>query len=126
MRSLEISLRLTSRPATAQTCAMPLPIWPAPITPTLRISALLPSPNLRDRAHHKQYCTAVKAAGSTAGLLKFLVEFRQHFEKVADNPVIGNLEDRRLLVLVDGDDDLRVLHACEVLDRPGNADGDVE
>ena len=38
MRSPEMSLRSTSIPASAETCAMPLPIWPAPITPILRIT----------------------------------------------------------------------------------------
>ena len=28
----------TGRPASAQTCAMPLPIWPAPMTPTEAMS----------------------------------------------------------------------------------------
>ncbi len=33
---------MTSKPASAQTWAMPLPIWPAPITPTLRmVSAMM-------------------------------------------------------------------------------------
>src|SRR5882757_3812749 len=57
---------------------------------------------------------------------KRLLQLRQGDEKVADQAVIGNLEDRRLLVLVDGDDDLRILHAGKVLDGAGNADGDVE
>ena len=43
-----------------------------------------------------------------------------------DQAVVGDLEDRRFLVLVDGDDDLGVLHAGEMLDRAGDADGDVE
>ena len=38
IRSSETSLRRTSSPASAQTWAMPLPIWPAPITPTVLIS----------------------------------------------------------------------------------------
>src|SRR5207344_2748091 len=36
-RSAEISLSTTSSPASAATCAMPLPIWPEPITPTVLI-----------------------------------------------------------------------------------------
>src|SRR5687768_16737985 len=57
---------------------------------------------------------------------ELLLEFRHDLEEVADEAVVGDLEDRRLLVLVDGDVDLRVLHAGEVLDRPRDADGDVE
>jgi hypothetical protein len=43
-----------------------------------------------------------------------------------DETVIGHLEDRSFLVLVDGDDDLRVLHAGEMLDRARDPDRDVE
>jgi hypothetical protein len=47
-------------------------------------------------------------------------------EQVGDEPVVRDLEDRRVGVLVDRDDDLAVLHAGEVLDRSRDADGDVE
>jgi hypothetical protein len=57
---------------------------------------------------------------------EFGVEFGHDGEEIADEAVIGDLEDRRLLVLVDGDDDLRILHAGEMLDRAGDADRDVE
>ena len=42
-RSAETSLSTTSKPARAATCAMPLPIWPEPITPTFLIIAILSS-----------------------------------------------------------------------------------
>ena len=54
------------------------------------------------------------------------VELRHGLNRSADQAVVGDLEDRRLLVLVDGDDDLAVLHAGEVLDRARDADRDVE
>src|SRR5215217_5083696 len=57
---------------------------------------------------------------------KGLFEFRQDREQIADEAVVCDLEDRGFLVLVDGDDDLAVLHAGEMLDRTGNADRDVE
>ena len=41
-------------------------------------------------------------------------------------PDVGDLEDRRVGVLVDGDDEVRALHADQVLDRAGDADRDVE
>ena len=49
-----------------------------------------------------------------------------HFEQIANQPVIRDLEDRRIGILVDGDDDLRFLHPGQMLDRPGDADGDVK
>ena len=43
-RSSETSLSTTSNPASAATWAMPLPIWPEPITPTfLIVTAILSS-----------------------------------------------------------------------------------
>src|SRR5829696_5927477 len=46
--------------------------------------------------------------------------------EVADDPEIGELEDRGVRVLVDRDDVLRALHADLVLDRAGDAGGQVE
>ena len=47
---------------------------------------------------------------------KRLFEFGQDHEEIADQTVVGNLEDRRLLVLVDGDNHLGVFHAGKMLD----------
>src|SRR5690606_1250967 len=47
-------------------------------------------------------------------------------EEVGDEEVVGDLSDRRFLVLVDRDDRLRALHASEVLDGARDADRDVE
>src|SRR2546425_1480659 len=48
------------------------------------------------------------------------------FEQVRLEAVVGNAEDRRLGVLVDRDDHLRILHARQVLDRAADAGGDVQ
>ena len=45
--------------------------------------------------------------------------------KIANQSVVGDLEDRRLCVLVDRNDDLRVLHPREVLDRARDADCEI-
>ena len=58
--------------------------------------------------------------------LERFFKLRQDGEKITDEAVVGNLEDRGFLVLVDGDDDLRVLHAGQMLDGAGDADRDVE
>src|SRR4030095_8390165 len=50
----------------------------------------------------------------------------QDLKEVADKAVVGDLEDRRLGILVDRDDHFAVLHPGQMLDRPGNADGDVK
>src|SRR6202042_877288 len=46
--------------------------------------------------------------------------------EIGDQAVIGDLEDRRLLVLVDRDDDLGILHPRQMLDRARDADRDIE
>ena len=49
-----------------------------------------------------------KSGGTSPPLsdrLKRFLQFRQHGKEIADEAVIGDLEDRRFLVLVDGDDD---------------------
>ncbi len=53
-------------------------------------------------------------------------QLRHGLEQVGHQPVVGNLEDRRLLVLVDGDDDLRILHPRQMLDGAGDADRHIE
>src|SRR5882672_1427322 len=63
---------------------------------------------------------------STADLAELRRQFRQRLVEIGDQPEVGDLEDRRLFVLVDRHDDLRVLHAGQMLDRTRNADRDVE
>src|SRR2546427_10807775 len=63
---------------------------------------------------------------STTELAQFRRQFRQRLVQIRDKPVIGDLEDRRLFILVDRHDHLRILHAREMLDRAGNPDGNVQ
>src|ERR1700680_978694 len=53
-------------------------------------------------------------------------QFRDDLEQVSHQPVIRDLEDRGLGILVDRDAHLAVLHAREVLDRAGDPDRHVE
>ena len=55
-----------------------------------------------------------------------LFELRHDVEEIADQPKVGDLEDRRFGVLVDGDDGARILDAGEMLDGAGNADRHVQ
>src|ERR1700752_1042613 len=55
-----------------------------------------------------------------------LGQLRRDLEKVTDDAQVRDLEDRRLFVLVHRDDRLRRLHAGAVLDRSGDAKGDVQ
>src|SRR5688572_5014533 len=63
---------------------------------------------------------------SSAGFGELGFELRQQLEEVADESIVGDLEDRRFRVLVDRDDDLAVLHAGQMLDGTRDADGDVK
>src|SRR6185312_4820971 len=132
-RSAEMSLSTTSKPASAATCAMPPPIWPAPITPTLLISAILSSTGTAHQSrppHYKQHPPQLAHPADVLTLLPELAEFLRQLGnrlvEIRDQTVISNLEDRRVLVLVDGDDHLGILHPGEMLDRAGDADRDVQ
>src|SRR4051812_6113749 len=63
-------------------------------------------------------CSASRARGRS----KLFGQLRHQLEQIADQAEVGDLEDRRFLVLVDGDDQLAILHAGEVLDRARYAD----
>src|ERR1700727_1301055 len=77
---------------------------------------------------HPERAGAFGSASGNSALasLDCLGELRRDLEQVADHAVIGDLEDRRLFVLVDRDDRLRGLHAGAVLDRSGDAWRDVQ
>src|SRR5258708_17435334 len=98
------SISRMSKPLRAQTWAMPLPIWPAPMTPMRLIMT-------RYSALFLCHCGG---------------QLRHDLEQISHDAVVGHLEDRRFLVLVDRHDGLAVLHAGEMLDRAGDANGNVE
>src|SRR5690606_33787934 len=58
--------------------------------------------------------------------LELAFKLGQDFKEVADQSVVGDLEDRRIGILVDGDDVAGILHAGQVLDGSGDAAGDIE
>src|SRR3546814_17716993 len=57
---------------------------------------------------------------------EFIGEFGDDFVEVADEADVGDLEDGGVLILVYGDDGLRILHAGEVLDRDRKSDRDID
>src|SRR3954464_2209681 len=69
--------------------------------------------------------TAAYAGSALAGLDR-LGQLRSDLEQVTDDAEIGDLEDRRLFVLVHRDDRLRRLHTGAVLDRSGDAQCDIQ
>src|SRR5215469_4483608 len=135
------SASTTSSPASAQTWVMPRPICPAPTTP-MRFSSIISAHRHCERseaisrkmripvaiaaARRARLAMPMRSSGSLLALGELGIELGKNLEQVADQPVIGDLEDRRLLVLVDGDDHLRILHTRQMLDRAGDADGDVK
>src|SRR3974390_1110372 len=75
------------------------------------------------------YAEPVDVTTGTKSALRF-VQFNRQFGQrrieVRHQAIIGDLEDWRLLILVNRDDHLGILHAGEMLDRAGNADRDVK
>src|ERR1051325_11922229 len=98
---------------------MPLPICPAPITPTFLI---LPAISLSAREpFYDERPSPPNSRPRALFLRKLIAKLGQRLEQIGDEPVIRDLEDRRFLIFVDGDDDLRILHAGELLNRAPNA-----
>src|SRR5690348_3238191 len=93
------------------------------VQPTVR-RRIVPRPERPRRAGRMFYCEPCRLASATPcdlwprlppELAEFRRQFRQRLEQIGDQPVVGDLKNRRLLVLVDGNDDLRVLHTGEML-----------
>ena len=57
---------------------------------------------------------------------ELFAEFWNCSEEVSNQTEIGNLEDRCFFVFVDRDDDLRVFHTSEVLNRARDTNSDVK
>src|SRR5262249_16271667 len=125
----------------ALTWAMPLPIWPAPITPILRTGSAMLSERVLGRsltsimfvrlfyaaaARDTMLASSHVSRCSTVKFVQFRRQLRPRLVEISDQPVIGNLEDRRLFVLVDRYDHLRILHAGKMLDRARNPDRNIE
>lgn len=61
----------------------------------------------------------------TFNRLELAFKLRQHLEQVSHQPIVGYLKDRRVFILVDGNNHARILHAGQMLDRAGNPHGNV-
>src|SRR6201999_3978575 len=116
---------------------MPAPIWPAPMTPTVSmLKVIFSSSRQRAPRHdHKRATPSVQSDGGifssirrtlAADLGELRGKLGQRRVQIGDKAVVGNLKDRRLLVLVDRDDDLRILHPRQMLDRARDADRDIK
>ena len=66
-------------------------------------------------------CACIKVVS----VLKTLGEHGDDLVEVADDAEVCHAEYRCKLVLVDCDDELGLFHACEVLYRAGDAEGEV-
>src|SRR5947209_6520191 len=59
-------------------------------------------------------------------LLYFLGEPRKNGQDISNNTKVGNREDGRVLILVDGYDVFRAFHTCEMLDCSTDTTGNIE
>src|SRR5271165_1707115 len=75
------------------------------------------APRLRDRLF---------AVWSTAELAQLRGQLGQRLVEIGNETVVGNLKNRCVFVLVDGHDDLRVLHAGKMLNGAGYSHRNVE
>ena len=64
-----------------------------------------------------QLCRAGARAAPASATLPELSQLVGDVEQVGDRPVVGDAEDRRTGILVDGDDQLGALHPLDVLRR---------
>ena len=48
-----------------------------------------------------------------------------NLKQIADDAIMGKLENRRFLILVDRNDDIRMAHTDRMLHSAGDADGEV-
>src|SRR5690606_35980122 len=85
-----------------------------------------PTPGRRKAGGRGSVPRPVAPAWSAAALADLLDRLRDHLEQITDDAEVGDLEDRRLRVLVDRHDDPRGLHTGPVLDRAGDPQRDVQ
>src|SRR3954470_20818656 len=70
--------------------------------------------------------TADRCELTAVSLVQFRHDRRHDLEQVPGDAEVGDLENRRFRVLVDGHDGPRTLHPNEMLDRAGDPKGDVQ
>src|ERR1700722_9532195 len=118
---------------------MPLPIWPAPTMPILRM-VIASVRSLRLRSLGRSLTSTILAylgypephlviavrPRSAFDFVELAGELRQRGIEIRHQSIIRDLKDRRFLILVDGDDDFRILHAGEMLNGARYADGDIK
>jgi len=65
-------------------------------------------------------------ANDVVALAERIHQLRYDFKQIPNQTVIRHLEDRRIRILVDGNDDLGFLHPGQMLDGAGDADREVK
>src|SRR3954471_11105811 len=111
--------------------AQAMPAWPPPTiaTPTsMRSSSGSVGTPTNSFAESTGGGYSIGAVDTALALLRLhrVGELGQDLVEVPDDAEVGELEDRRVRVLVDRDDVLGVLHADLVLDRAGDAGRQVQ
>ena len=59
------------------------------------------------------------------GSLQLFCQQRHYLVQITNDTIVGDIEDRCILILVDGNDDIGLFHAGNMLDRTGNTDCEV-
>lgn len=63
---------------------------------------------------------------SSLGLANLLDEIRDSVEEISHESSVGNLEDWRIRVLVDSDNQLRLFHPCKMLNGSRDTNSNIE
>src|SRR6185437_3588 len=79
-----------------------------------------------DEPVHETTGAPAPSKTSALNLSELVRKLRQRGIEVRHQAVIGDLEDRRLLVLIDSNNHLGVFHPGQMLNRSGNTDSDIE
>src|SRR5215475_3659586 len=83
--------------------------------------------HLYDVLRHEAIVASGKiSTWSTLDLIEFRSQLRQGLVEIGHKTIVGHLEDRRLLILVDSNNHLRIFHPSEMLYRSRNTNSDIK
>ena len=71
------------------------------------------------------FIVSSRLLGSSYRLFDLLGQQRNNLVQIAYDTVVCYVKDRSCLILVDGNDDVRFFHTCQMLNRSGDTDCEV-
>ena len=71
------------------------------------------------------FYSSSRLLGSCYCLFNLLCQQRNNLVQIAYDTVVRYIKDRSCVILVDGNDDIRLFHTCQMLDCSGDTDCEV-